>query len=72
MSWNVTVDADKCVGCSECVDVCPVDGGYVMTAAFSLSDRPLNTWQGNMVLWQRVMLAAIGGLLLTLAEYRTF
>ena len=23
MSWNVTVDADKCVGCGECVDVCP-------------------------------------------------
>ena len=25
MAWNVTVDADKCVGCSECVDVCPVE-----------------------------------------------
>ena len=25
MSWNVTVDADKCVGCGECVDVCPVE-----------------------------------------------
>ena len=24
MSYEVTVDADKCVGCGECVDVCPV------------------------------------------------
>ncbi len=25
MGYNVTVDEDKCVGCSECVDVCPVE-----------------------------------------------
>ena len=25
MSWNVTVDTEKCVGCGECVDVCPVE-----------------------------------------------
>ena len=25
MSWNVTVDADKCVGCGECVEVCEHD-----------------------------------------------
>lgn len=25
MAWNVNVDADKCVGCGECVDVCPVE-----------------------------------------------
>jgi NAD-dependent dihydropyrimidine dehydrogenase PreA subunit len=25
MAWNVTVDTDKCTGCSECVDVCPVE-----------------------------------------------
>ena len=30
MSWNVTVDADKCVGCGERVDVCPVEV-YEMT-----------------------------------------
>ena len=30
MSWNVPVDADKCVGCGECVDVCPVEV-YEMT-----------------------------------------
>jgi NAD-dependent dihydropyrimidine dehydrogenase PreA subunit len=23
--WKVTVDKDKCTGCGECVDVCPVD-----------------------------------------------
>ena len=25
MSFNVTVDADKCEGCEECVDICPAD-----------------------------------------------
>lgn len=25
MGYNVTVDEDKCVGCGECVDVCPVN-----------------------------------------------
>ena len=25
MSYNVSVDAEKCVGCGECVDVCPVE-----------------------------------------------
>lgn len=23
--WNVTVDADKCTGDGECVDICPVE-----------------------------------------------
>ena len=26
MGYNVNVDAEKCVGCGECVDVCPVEG----------------------------------------------
>ena len=25
MGYNVNVDVDKCIGCGECVDVCPVD-----------------------------------------------
>lgn len=25
MGYNVNVDVDKCVGCGECVDVCPVE-----------------------------------------------
>jgi len=25
MSWNVTVDTDKCTGDGECVDICPVE-----------------------------------------------
>jgi len=25
MGWTVTVDAEKCTGCGECVDVCPVE-----------------------------------------------
>ena len=24
MGYNVNVDVDKCIGCGECVDVCPV------------------------------------------------
>ena len=23
--WNVEVNAEKCVGCGECVDICPVE-----------------------------------------------
>ncbi len=25
MGWDVTVDHDKCEGCGECVEVCPVE-----------------------------------------------
>ncbi|MDQ7032740.1 MAG: 4Fe-4S binding protein [Desulfonauticus sp.] len=25
MAWKVTVDTEKCIGCGECVDVCPVE-----------------------------------------------
>ncbi|MGE4519354.1 MAG: ATP-binding protein [Desulfobacteraceae bacterium] len=25
MSFNPIVDEDKCTGCEECVDICPVD-----------------------------------------------
>ncbi|MBW2060456.1 MAG: 4Fe-4S binding protein [Deltaproteobacteria bacterium] len=25
MAWQVEVDKEKCVGCEECVEVCPVD-----------------------------------------------
>ncbi len=25
MSYNVVVDQEKCIGCGECVDVCPVE-----------------------------------------------
>lgn len=25
MGWNVTVDEEKCTGCEECVDNCPVE-----------------------------------------------
>lgn len=25
MAWNITVDTGTCVGCGECIDVCPVE-----------------------------------------------
>ena len=25
MGWSVVVDKDKCAGCEECIEVCPVD-----------------------------------------------
>ena len=25
MGYSVNVDVDKCIGCGECVDVCPVE-----------------------------------------------
>ncbi len=25
MAYNVVVDEDKCTGCGQCVDICPVD-----------------------------------------------
>ena len=25
MPWNVIVSEDKCIGCGECVEVCPVN-----------------------------------------------
>lgn len=25
MGYSVTVDEEKCVGCGECVDICPVE-----------------------------------------------
>lgn len=53
------------------LDVTPVGKGLVMTAAFSLSDKPLNTWQGTIALWQRIMLAATGGRYQQIMEKQT-
>ena len=41
------------------LDQTTVGRGCVFTAAFSLSDRPLNGWQNTNALWQRILLAAM-------------
>ncbi|MEG2949129.1 MAG: hypothetical protein RR946_00445 [Clostridia bacterium] len=43
-------------GACALVDTTRVGDGYVLTAAFSLSDKPFSTWQGKNVLWQRMLL----------------
>lgn len=54
------------------LDVTPVGEGHVMTAAFSLSDKPLNAWQGTNVLWQRLSLAALGGEYQEMVQRQTY
>ncbi|MDD3334997.1 MAG: hypothetical protein PHI98_05700 [Eubacteriales bacterium] len=48
--------AGTAIGEETLVDVTKVDGGYVLTAGFSLSEKPLSTWMGRNAIWQRVML----------------
>lgn len=38
------------------LDRCPVDAGVIYTAAFSLTERPLSSWNGMNAFWQRVLL----------------
>ena len=40
MAYNPIVDSDKCVGCGECVDVCPVD-------VYELQDGKSNAVNGE-------------------------
>ncbi len=42
------------------LDLAAAKDGYVLTAAFSLSDKPLDSWQSGNMLWQRLFLSAIG------------
>jgi Fe-S-cluster-containing hydrogenase component 2 len=37
MAFNVVVDEEKCAGCEECVDVCPVE-------VFEMKDDILTLW----------------------------
>lgn len=46
----------QAVGEPRLADVSRVGGGYVFTAAFSLSDKPFSSWQAKNVLWQRLLL----------------
>ena len=40
MAYNPIVDSDKCVGCGECVDVCPVE-------VYELQDGKSNAVNGE-------------------------
>jgi len=42
------------------LDRTQIGKGCVFTAAFSLSDKPLHNWQNGNVLWQRILLSAMG------------
>ena len=46
MGYNATVDADKCVGCGECVDVCPVEV-YELQDASPTPSTVKNAWAAN-------------------------
>ncbi len=41
------------------LDMTKVGDGYVYTAAFSLSDKPLNGWLSTNATWQRVLAASL-------------
>ncbi len=41
MAYNPIVDSDKCVGCGECVDVCPVE-------VYELQDGKSNAVNGDV------------------------
>lgn len=47
----------RAIGDDRIVDLTRVDNGYLFTAAFSLSERPLSTWMGQNVIWQRMLLS---------------
>lgn len=41
------------------VDAAAVGDGYVLTASFSLCEKPLAQWLGRNVIWQRILLASV-------------
>lgn len=47
----------KTLGEPALVDVTAAEQGYVITSAFALTEKPLNEWLGNNVLWQRVLIS---------------
>lgn len=53
------------------MDITKVDQGYVITAAFSLTEKPLSRWMGMNVIWQRVMLAGVPSAYRNMATQRS-
>ena len=48
MGYSVTVDTDKCAGCGECVDVCPVE-------VYELQDGKATPVNEEECLWLRIL-----------------
>lgn len=53
------------------VDVSRVEDGYVFTAAFALGEKPLSTWMGENVIWQRMLMTYAQTRYKTMVEQRT-
>ncbi len=52
------------------IDVRRVGDGYVLTAGFSLSEKPLAGWLGRAAVWQRVLLASAKTRYQSIVEFR--
>ncbi|MDO4351200.1 MAG: hypothetical protein Q4C35_11295 [Eubacteriales bacterium] len=46
----------QAVGAAPLADVSRVKNGFVITASFALSEKPLNVWLGKSVIWQRMLI----------------
>lgn len=56
MTVSLKGGTGQSVGSAALADVTRVEKGYVVTAAFSISEKPLNAWLERNALWQRLLL----------------
>jgi len=50
MAFNVNVDEEKCAGCEECVDVCPVEVFEMQDGKSVPRSMQTNVWAAKVVL----------------------